>query len=220
MGRFGRIAVFLVFASSLCHAQIAGSASGSKTVLWPPTTIDLPDALPQPTVSKELIDSLRIADFPVTLEKTKLEDARKRFGATTGDRGDAGDSEAWLCLQGSDAHGPWIFWLTSGEIDGPAIGGFQWRRLARNETPDHHCPRLCGSEARVSLPLSIHPGMTEAEARKVLGAPTMVRGNTLIFFHEHHEIIDNLPYTSDNLVTLVIQNGAVLAIAVSKTTSS
>jgi hypothetical protein len=220
MGRFGRIAVFLVFAASLCHAQIAGSASSSKTILWPPTKIDLPDAVPRPTVPKELIDSLRIANFPVILEKTKREDARKQFGATTGHRGDAGDSEAWICLQGSDANGTWIFWLTSGEIDGPAIGGFQWRRLAPNEIPDRRCPLLRGSEARISLPLSIHPGMTEAEARKVLGVPTIVRGNTLVFFHEHHEIIDNLPYTSDNLVALVIQNGVVLAIAVSKTTSS
>ena len=220
MAQIRLIAVVLMAAACACPAQKASSSAGGKNVIWEPPGIDWPESLPTPTVPKEMIGSLRVPNFPIVLEETRLEDAQKRFGGMIGTRGDAGDAEAWLCLHGSDANGPWIFWLTSGEIDGPAVGGFEWRRLAPNEMPDHRCPLLRGGDGGIKLPLAIHPGMTEAEVRKILGRPTIARGRTLIFCHEHQEIIQNLPYTSDNTIAIVLRRGLVVAMQVSKTTSS
>jgi hypothetical protein len=220
MARIRLIAVVLMAAACACPAQKASSSAGGKKVIWEPPRIDWPDSLPTSTVPKEMIGSLRVANFPIVLEETKLEDAQRRFGGMIGSCGDAGDAEAWLCLHGRDANGPWIFWLTSGEIDGPAIGGFEWRRLAPNELPDHRCPLLRKGDGGIALPLQLHPGMTEVEMRRILGRPTIARGRTLIFFHEHQETIQNLPYTSENTITIVLRGGLVLAIQVSKTTSS
>lgn len=201
-----------------CRAQAIGG-HGADKVLWFPPSIDLGDSLPSPTIPKEMIASLRVAGFPITLEETALEDARNRFGGTIGKRGDAGDSEAWLCLHGNGPNGPWVLWLTSGELDGPAISGFQWRHLSLNEIPDHRCRFLSGSSV-IELPLPLHPGMTATEARKIAGKPTVVRGETLIFFHEQAEVIHNLPYTADNIVSVVLRGGRVLAIEVQKTTTN
>lgn len=90
-------------------------------------------ALPKGTVPKEMIASLRLSGVTITLEgESELEALPARFGGEIGSQGDAADSLGWLCLHGSDAVGPWVLWLESGEIDGPYVGGFQWRRVARS----------------------------------------------------------------------------------------
>lgn len=166
-----------------------------------------------------MIGTLRIANMPIVLGETKLQTVQRRFGGTLGSRGDAGDAEAWLCLYGSDSEGPWIFWLTSGEIDGPAIGGFQWRSLSRKEGPDRRCRFLPQAKGGIELPLAIHPGLNEAEVRQILGSPTVVRGKTLIFSHEHRMVIHGETWTVSNDVAVFFVDGAVRAIEVAKTTS-
>lgn len=168
-----------------------------------------------------MISSLRIANLPVILETTKLEDAQKRLGGAIGSRGDGGDSEAWLCIHGSDQDGPWIFWLTSGEIEGLTyISGFQWRHLSDSETPDRRCSLLPQDKGRIELPDTLHPGMTEAEARKVLGRPSLAQGNLLIYCHEHQKIIHKLPYSVENTIGIVLHSGVVQEIDAVKISSS
>ena len=198
---------------------MGGKASG-KTVIWAPPKFDWPEQNLSPSVPKEIIGVLRVADFPVILEQTELEDAQRHFGGTIGSRGDGGDSEAWLCLHGSDANGPWIFWLTSGELDGPAIMGFQWRRLSLDETSDGRCNLLPPEKGGIELPFSLHPGMTEVDVRKILGRPSFVSAKALIYCHEHQELIRNLPYTAENLIAIVFRDGKISAIEASKTTSN
>ena len=214
------IAVAVVAAVSSCPAQTASSRTSAKTVVWSPPRTGWWDNMPKPTVPNEMIGALRVADFPITLEKTKLEDMHKRFGGTIGDRGDAGDAEAWLCLFGSDSERRWIIWLTSGEIDGPAIGGFQWRLLSLNETPDRRCSPLPEKKGGIKLPIALHPGMTEAEVQLILGRPTATRGKTLFFRHEHQETIRKEQFTASNGVAIVIREGVVWAIEVAETTSN
>jgi len=176
--------------------------------------------MPRPTVSKEMIGALRVANMPIVLEETKLEDAQKRFHGAFGDSGDAGDALGWLCLHGSNKDGPWILWLTSSEIDGPGIGGFQWRRRSLHETPDRRCSKLPEGKGGIELPIPLHLGMTEADVQKVLGRPTVTRGKTLFFCHEHKRVIRKENYTVSNGVAIVLRDGVVLAIEVAKTTSN
>jgi hypothetical protein len=213
-----KIAIVLLCAT--CAALTAVGGDESRHIAWEPSHVDWGDDLPASTVPKPMIDSLRVAGFPVTLEETDLNGARAHFRATLGSRGDAGTAEEWVCLHGNDASGDWILWLSSFEIDGPTIGGFQWRRLAANETPDPRCPLVPKTVTSIELPLAIHPGMREPEALKILGKPTVIRGQTLIYLHSHQEILDKLTYDASNSVAVVLRGGRVWAIEVIKTTAS
>lgn len=203
-----------------CPAQTVGSQNGAKTVIWSPPDVGWWDDMPRPTVPKEMIGALRVANVPIVLEETKLEDAQKRFGGTIGDRGDAGDAIGWLCLDGSNKNGPWILWLISGEINGPTIGGFQWRRLSPGETPDRRCSRIPDDKGGIELPIALHFGMTEAEVQKLLGRPTVTRSKTFFFSHEHEAVIDKEKYTVSNDVAVVFRGGRLWEIEVVKTTSN
>lgn len=209
----------MVAAVCACPAQTGGRTASGNTVVWSPPNVGWWDDMPRPTVPKEMIGALRVANMPIVLEDTKLEDAQKRFGGTIGARGDGGESLGWLCLYGSDNDGSWILWLTSGEIDGPTIGGFQWRRLSPMERPDRRCSRLPEGKGGIELPIALRPGMTEAEVQNLLGPPTAARGKTLFFCHEHRKVIHKENYTVSNGVAIVLRDGVVWAIEVAKTTS-
>ena len=210
----------LILYSTEFFAQTQRNGPGKDAILWSPPKMGWPDQLPRPTVPKEMIGSLRVANMPIILEETTLEGVQKRLGGTLGSRGDAGEAEAWLCFCGSDSEGPWIFWLTSGELDGPAISGFQWRSLSPGERPDRRCRQLSLGSGRIELPLAIHLRMTEMETRRILGIPTIVRGKLLIFSHEHKQVIRGETYSVSNDIAVALRDGVVWAIEVAKSTSN
>ncbi len=214
----------IAFAAMITTCFCCGYAQNGKSnhdpgeVIWKPPPIKWPDDSPAATIPKVMISTLRVGNFRVILENTKLEDVRKHFGGTIGSDGDAGDFQAWLCLRGGDPNGPWILWLTSGETDGPAIGGFEWKRLSPSEVPDRRCRLVSQGSGGIQLPLAIHPGMTEVDVRRVLGRPTVALGMTLFFFHEHQEMIHQLPFTAENAIAIVFRDGKVSVIQVWKST--
>jgi hypothetical protein len=200
-------------------AQTSDKRVKTNLFVWEPPTIDWPDSPSPATIQMEMIVALKVADFPIILEKTELEAAQRRFGGTIGSRGDAGDAEGWLCLYGRSAKGRWMLWLTSTEMNGPSIGGFQWRRLSPNESPDRRCSTIPKGSG-IKLPIALHLGMSEQEVRRILGRPTFVRGKVLIYCHDHSQLIDGATYDASNNVALVLRNGAVWVIKASKTTSN
>jgi hypothetical protein len=214
------IAIVIMVMVCVCFAQTAKIAAGQSKTLWSPPRIDWPDSLPPATVPKQMIGALRVADMAIVLEETELEKVQKHFGGTVGSRGDAGDALGWLCLHGTDAGGPWIFWLTSSEIDGPYVSGFQWRRLSANEKPDRRCRLLPRSSGGVVLPLPIHLGTSKSEVREILGQPSFTHRNILIFNHEHPATINKDAYIVSNDVAVLFQEGKVLAIEVAHSTSN
>jgi len=167
-----------------------------------------------------MVGSLRVANLPVVLEETTLEDAQKRFGGTFGNHGDGGESLGWLCLHGSDELGRWIIWLTSGEINGTTVGGFQWRRLSPHDIPDRRCSQIPDGKGGIALPIALHLGMTEAEIHEILGRPTVTRGKTFFFCHKHRTVIHKEDFTVSNDVAIVFRDGVAWAIEVAKTTSN
>jgi hypothetical protein len=214
------VAALLAVAVSAAFTQAGAGSSGTAEVLWSPPDINLPDELPDHTVSKEMLGSFHVADMPIVLEKTELADVQKHFGGEIGERGDASEALAWLCFHGSDQGGRWILWLTSGEMGGLTwVDGLQWKRLSSGETPDARCPLLPDRRGGVELPLPIHLGSTEREVRQILGTPTLVRGNLLVFSYEHTSIVRGETVTASNDLVLVLHNHAVLEIEASKITS-
>ncbi len=173
----------------------------------------------KPTVPKEILSRLHISSVAITLEETRLDRVEQLLGGTTGAKGDAGDSVGWLCFHGTDGRNAWVLWLESGEIDGPSIGSFQWQRISSDAQIDRRCHALSGS-ATIKLALPLKLGMTEGQLLRVLGKPSLRRGERLIYFHEHEGSSNGVPFDSSNIVMVGFRGGEVKSIAVSKTTSS
>ncbi len=211
----------LLIATCAAFAQTASHPvppAGGQAI-WEPPAWDFPRELPQATVAKEMLATLRVSGFRITLEETKMDDVKTRFGGTFGQSGEAGEFYEWLCYQGTDSKGRWALWLGSGEINGGTVGDFQWRRLAEGAVLDERCRKVQGTSDSVALPIALQLGMSEKDVLKTLGPPSARRGDTLIWLHEHQETIHWEPYTSDNTVMILLRDGVVWAIQASKTTS-
>ena len=215
-----RLALRIVLgAAAACLSWLQLSAGAAQTVVWEPSGIDWPDSLPPPTVAQEKIPTLRLGDFLVTLDETKLRETAKHFGVAPGSRGDAGDAESWICLGGSDTRGRWVIWLTTSEINGEAIGGFAWRLLSPSEILDHRC-RMLSKDDEIKLPLALDLTMTEGATRKLLGRPTAADGGTLFYCHAHEKTINRFIYTISNDLAIRFRDHVVWAIEVSKSSSN
>lgn len=195
-----------------------GSSALADTKIWePPEWGFLPD-VPNGTVPKEMLSKIFLSGFPITLEHTALRDVASHFNAMIGGKGDAGDSIEWVCLNGPDGVDRWILWLESGEIDGGAVGSFQWQRLDKGVVPDRRCRTI--EDGGVNLPNHLRLGLTDSEVLKILGAPTLRQGGRFIYVHEHTESIRGEPYTSENIVAILFRGRLAKAIDVRKLTSS
>jgi hypothetical protein len=164
----------LFFVASATFAQSASrQSSSSGQVIWGPPAWTY-DEIPKATVSKQMLATLRVSGFPVTLENTNMDDVASSLGGTIGQKGDAGKFEEWLCFHGTDANGSWVLWLESGKIDGGTAGSFHWRRLNKGAVLDRRC-RVLG-KTKVELPIALWLDITEAEVLKSFGRPTVRHG--------------------------------------------
>jgi hypothetical protein len=170
------------------------------------------------TVPKPMVTKLDISDFTISLEETELKAVQAHFGGEIGSEGDASEYLGWLCLHGGDAAERWVLWLESSETDGPAVGGFQWRRVPATAHFDTRCQELPDGGSKVKLPIDLRLGDRETKVLQVLGQPTFRKGNTLIYEHEHDEPIRGEPYTFMNTVIVVLRHDVVCAIDVDKST--
>jgi len=161
---------------------------------------------------------VRVSDATVVLEKTKLIDMGAHFKAAIGRRGDAGDYLEWLCLSGADNKRGWVLWLTSGEIDAGAVGGFQWQRIPSGAQVDKRCRKL--PDSVVELPHALRLGMSHGDLLRILGQPTRRQGERLLYVHEEEQVIRNEPYSETNTLVVRFRKGVVWAIGVSKSTVS
>lgn len=166
-----------------------------------------------------MVKAIRVSDLNVELEETNMKQVQERFAGTFGRQGDAGDSLEWLCLSAHDVDGPFVLWLKSGEMDAGTVGSFQWRRVRNEARFDVRCGTLSEAD-KISLPLSLRPGMSQSELLKALGQPTARNGNTLLYVHEHDEVSKNGPFTVLNTISIVLRDGAVWAIEVLKVSMS
>ncbi len=208
--------VFL-FTCCACLAQ-TGELLTLSADQWAPPLLTIPDSLPTASNAPLMISSFRIGSLDIRLGKTTRSEAQHHLGGEIGAKGDASNYEVWLCYRGKDDHGPWGLWLVGGEIDGPAIGSFQWQRLLPGEELDPRCKSLSGGD-QPKLPHGISLDMPESQVRVLLGKSTLENGQILIYLHSQKVNIHQLPYTTENLVTFDIQNGVVQAIAANLTTS-
>lgn len=193
--------VCLAAASGLCQRKELAS------VPWaPPADSDMPGNIaPNATASEPMITALRLGTLSIRFERTEFAAVRERTGAEQGQRGDASTSLRWLCYGGQDAGGRWALWLTGGEIDGPTIGSFEWRRVDRNAQFDPRCTQLPAGETITLSPTPLTLGMSEAEILHRLGKPTLRRGRILEYDYRG----EKKPYDVWNTVAVRLRNGIV-----------
>jgi hypothetical protein len=222
MSQIVAVALFcLAVCPAFAQTTVRQPTDDAPTIWAPPILWRFDDnSVAKATVPKELIASLRVSGFTILLEEDdKMETLQTHLGGVIGVQGDAADSLRWLCLHGNDAAGQWVLWLESGEIDGPYVGGFQWRRVSRSARFDERCSALPNT-SEVELPIDLGLGTSEAKVIQILGRPTSRRGNTLLYEHEHDELIRGEQFTSFNTVIVALRRGAVWAIDVIKTTTN
>lgn len=132
-----------------------------------------------PTLALAPNTKLLMGKLTIELERTTLDEIRKSIGVgAIGHRGDAADSEYWLCYtlpprSGSRAR----VWLSSGELGGAkhAIGGIHASAISKPETAVPACPLLPAQLRPVSLESRLWLGSTSAKLERVLGKPSAKR---------------------------------------------
>jgi hypothetical protein len=214
------VAILAWLLSSATGQTTNHSGSAPHRIPWEPPDSSFSSTVPAATIPDEMVTSLRVAGWPIVLEETDLKAAQRKFGGRIGTRGDAGDAEEWLCLYQQSGTDGWVLWLTSGEIDGGRIGGFIWRSIGQDKAVDTRCVSVEANRGTVELPISLRPGMTEAQAESILGMPSAKLGDTSTYEHEHKVTIRHEPYTAMNTVGVVYRNGLVWGIAVDKSTTN
>ncbi len=217
--RYLALAILLAIASTAAAQNSGDSVGRSPVTIWEPPAWDSPETGPEPTIPKLMITSLRLADLKITLEKTTIEDVKRRFGAEAGHSGDASNFVEWLCFFGTDMDGHWALWLESSEMADGRVDGFALERLDDDANIDRRCV-LQTMDGGFRFPIALRLGMTEKQVRGLLGKPTMKYRNTVSFDHGHEEIIHNEPFTVSNSVLVGIRGGVVWAIQVWKGTSN
>jgi hypothetical protein len=176
----GHVKGYRAILLAVSTAMAAQTSVRTIAPIWAPPSVKLPSEWPQSTREEPIITRITVAGFPIQLEHSRLDVLAKHLKVATGHQGDASASLAWLCLHGKDQGGLWGLWLTSGEIDGPMIGGFQLQRLTPGVALDSRCSSLSDSSRSIALPIPIHLGMTEAQVEAALGKPSSRYGETAI----------------------------------------
>jgi hypothetical protein len=210
-----RVNASICLLSVMCVFSVTAqnpSSPRQKAIWGPPDVLDFRDVAPKPTAKREIIRSLKVAGFPITLEQTDLERAAKHFGAPIGEEGDGANFAKWICLSGQSSWGEWALWIDSGEISGPKVDGFHLQMIERDTRLDRRCKRLGYGDSVVNLPIPITLGMTEKDVITAWGNPSDRYKNTAEYFHEHSVKIDGEPYAVLNSVRIAYRDGKVWAI--------
>ena len=210
-GRFALLAAWLMFA---VHGTAQKDRHPPKP-LWEPPGIQWPAT----GTGGSVIHRLTVGGFRIVLDQTPLQEARRILGGTIGYRGNAGDAQSWLCYRGSDQNGPWMFWLTSVEINGNAVGGFIWRRSKDGDSAGPGCRVLQGTD-QVQLPSPLQLGMEITKAEGILGKPTSVHESDFFYMNSREETVKEERFTIDNGLEIRAQAGVIVEIAAFETSSN
>lgn len=213
-----RISILLLLTWTTFGQAVSGIEEATR-IPWQPLKMQFPSVAPPPTIPKEMVSHLTVANWPITLEKTTLTDAQRRFGGSIGQSGDAGEFLQWLCLYKRNAEDGWVLWLTSGEIDGGSIGGFVWLHMSAAQRIDSRCTELNAEKATVMLPIPLKLNMTRDTVEQLLGKPSGRFHETFTYLHEHKGTIRHAPYTWENSIDIVYKRELVQAIQVDLTIS-
>jgi hypothetical protein len=198
---------------------------GFTQTLWAPPPLALRGEA-RPTVAREMVSSFKIGATSVVFEQTELGDLARAFGVAMGHQGDASESLQWFCLTGTAKQGPWVLWLTSGEIDGGRVGGVQLQSLLRGQRVDSRCGLWRSEAIPIEMPVTLRLGMPRREVIRALGSASASAEELLEYVHQHEErraepkAPEAPVFIAMNSVTVWIHRGIVQGFHVWKSTQS
>jgi hypothetical protein len=214
-----RLKYFLVPAALFLLASGGfGQRKELAAVPWaPPADLDFPrGSVASPTAPQPMIGALRLGTMSIRFDRTEFATVREQMGGEQGQRGDMSAALQWLCYGGQDAGGRWALWLTGGEIDGPTIGSFEWRRVEANAQFDPRCAQLPAGETITLSPTPLRLGMSREEVLRRLGKPTLPRGDILEYDYSGQK----KTYVVWNTVAVGLRRGIVDSILGAETISN
>jgi hypothetical protein len=187
----------------------------------PPQTFEPPLAVEpgfnQAQYSERLaITGVRLGELPITFGRTMISDVLARIGAgERGDRGDAGEFEAWICYTAPHHYRLWLVSNIAG--GGEFITGAR-AIMDAAAAPDEKCPTLPGRYGPVRFDPDVASlGDTTAQIEHRLGAAPAF-GDWHVYTHEVAYRRDSLDKTDMNKVALRIIDGRVVGLEISKST--
>ncbi|ESQ81044.1 hypothetical protein [Asticcacaulis sp. YBE204] len=169
--KFGVLAIGIL-------AVLAGSVGAATPPDVPYGYLEEVKAPPRAKVAPSVF---RLGALTYRFEQTPLIDLAKATGhKRIGHKGDASEALDWLCFT-IKAPQPYRLWLSSSEMGGGTVDGVDMRAEAATATED--CPILAARLTPVSVD-GVRIGMTQAEVRKALGAPSDQRDGWWIYTYE------------------------------------
>lgn len=156
-----------LLALAAAAALATAGATGGDLPAWAMRLLasDFGNAAP---ATRPLPSKIDVAGLAVTLEQTRIEDVRRRFGGRARHGGDAGSSQITLCYDWRDGLHRSRVWLSAGEMGGSAHT-IQTVALQAAVRPDNACPLLRGAVGN-TLPVAL-----STSARRVVAIYGMSR---------------------------------------------
>ncbi|MEQ1931386.1 MAG: hypothetical protein ABL957_12785 [Parvularculaceae bacterium] len=177
-----------------------------------------------PRSQKSPVSKVAFGDFNVELEKTPLEAVRRFAGVgAIQHRGDAHESQYWLCYTSDSSGGPERIWFESGEMGGAdrAVLSFQAKAVSRTAPEESaDCPILPKSLLPVSLGNRIWLGSSETQLNKFLGEPSARRGDWRYYASERKIQLDTEDFYELGYLAVKIEEAVIAHLYQSQITSN
>jgi hypothetical protein len=77
------ISILLLLTGTVPSQAVSGLEEVTG-IPWQPFKMQFPRVAPPPTIPKEMVSHLTVANWPITLETTSLSDAQRRFAGSIG----------------------------------------------------------------------------------------------------------------------------------------
>ena len=168
-----------------------------------------------------------LGKLTLKFETTTLGQVREMAGVgAIQHRGDAGESEDWLCYTMSDTQ-PARIWISSGELGGPehAVGGFYAVANSKDTKKSASCPRLPTQLHPVSLGNPLWLGANPNLLKKLFGEPSAKESGWWLYFYagkipapSKFNSVEG--FDQDMFLGARISDGKIVALFVSQTTTT
>src|SRR5438552_385000 len=176
------------------------------------------------TITQDFVTSVRLGSESIVLEETGLDSLRLRLGAgLIRQRGDAASSLEWLCVHAATGENRWLLWLESGEMAAGTVNRFHVLAVPSAASIDRRCSSLSARSGTIELPGRVALGLSASALRQLLGQPSAVAGDTLVYHYSRHVIdskVSGGEYYIDTMLCVVMTHGRVVQIAGWRATTS
>jgi hypothetical protein len=214
--RFTEILLAISIASASV-AMVASCPASAAEDNYPPE-IPKVDGI-RSTLSAPPVKELHLGNLKVEFERTTLSDIVRALGVgTIRHRGDASESEYWLCFTAISRGTSQRIWISSGEIGGDVhfVESVLVTAISDKDTPSA-CPQLPARFRRLSLGNAPWVGAREEDLQKLLGSPSLERDDWR--FYSYNGKVPKGDFDESALLGVRVKNGTVITLVASKVTT-